>query len=77
MFTLMKQNGPLSENSAKFAVGCIVEAVDYLHSKINVIHRDVKPENMLLNNMGYVKLADFGFAKRLGIGSQSKTKTFC
>ena len=33
LFTLMKRNGPLEEGSAKFAMGCIVEAIEYLHGK--------------------------------------------
>lgn len=74
LFTLMKRNGPLEEGSAKFAMGCILEAIEYLHGK-NIVHRDVKPENMLLDTNGYVKLADFGFAKKLG--PDGRTRTFC
>lgn len=33
LFTLMKRNGPLEEGSAKFAMGCILEAIEYLHGK--------------------------------------------
>lgn len=51
LFTLMKQDGPLPAQSARFSVACIVEAVDYLHG-IGIIHRDVKPENMLLDKLG-------------------------
>jgi protein kinase X len=42
----------------------IVSALEYLHGK-NVVYRDLKPENLLLDRDGHLKITDFGFAKKL------------
>uniref|UniRef100_A0A6I8SDU6 mitogen-activated protein kinase kinase n=1 Tax=Xenopus tropicalis TaxID=8364 RepID=A0A6I8SDU6_XENTR len=55
----------------KIAVS-IVRALEHLHSKLSVIHRDVKPSNVLINKEGQVKMCDFGISGYL-VDSVAKT----
>jgi len=49
-----------------------VSALHYLYSKLSVIHRDVKPSNILINRKGEVKICDFGISGYL-VDSVAKT----
>lgn len=55
----------LTEDMVKFYMAEAVLAVDELH-RLGYIHRDIKPDNMLLDSSGHVKLADFGTCIRVG-----------
>uniref|UniRef100_A0A8B9TDD3 mitogen-activated protein kinase kinase n=1 Tax=Anas platyrhynchos TaxID=8839 RepID=A0A8B9TDD3_ANAPL len=57
----------------KMACVCeFVRALEHLHSKLSVIHRDVKPSNVLINKEGHVKMCDFGISGYL-VDSVAKT----
>eukprot|EP00035_Acanthoeca_spectabilis_P020537 m.433423 g.433423 ORF g.433423 m.433423 type:complete len:392 (+) comp17574_c0_seq1:122-1297(+) len=56
----------------KFFAAETVLAFEYLHN-LDIIFRDLKPENMLIDHRGHIRLTDFGFAKRV----DDKTWTMC
>lgn len=64
LIKVIKSNVFMSEADTKFYIAEIVLGVEKLHD-MNIIYRDLKPENVLLDEEGHIKLIDFGFAKRL------------
>lgn len=54
----------MSKNMAKFYISQVICCLDYLHHR-GVVYRDLKPENILLSKSGYIKMADFGFVKKI------------
>ncbi|KAJ8920703.1 hypothetical protein NQ315_004842 [Exocentrus adspersus] len=68
-----QKRGCFAEPAAKFYSGCIIKALEYLHNR-NIIYRDLKPENVMIHSNGYLKLTDFGFAKKTD--SKENTYTF-
>merc|ERR550532_701774 len=72
LFSYMRKQGRLPNDDTRFYAGEITLALAYLHD-LNVIYRDLKPENLLIDCMGHVKITDFGFAKVV----EDKTWTLC
>lgn len=54
------------EEEAKFYIAEIIVSVESLH-KMNYIHRDLKPDNILIGKVGHIKLSDFGLCKHTDI----------
>ncbi|MDP8977881.1 MAG: protein kinase, partial [Actinomycetota bacterium] len=62
LWELMRSRGPLSSGQAARIGEAVARALAYAHTR-GVVHRDVKPANILISRDGAVKVADFGIAK--------------
>eukprot|EP00268_Persea_americana_P031423 TRINITY_DN3058_c0_g1_i1.p1 TRINITY_DN3058_c0_g1~~TRINITY_DN3058_c0_g1_i1.p1 ORF type:complete len:550 (+),score=116.17 TRINITY_DN3058_c0_g1_i1:702-2351(+) len=75
MMTLLMRKDTLTEDEARFYVGQTVLAIESIH-KHNYIHRDIKPDNLLLDRFGHMKLSDFGLCKPLDRSSFPNEKDY-
>ncbi|KAK4053365.1 cytochrome c oxidase subunit 1 [Microbotryomycetes sp. JL221] len=74
LFSHLRRAGRFTPDLSRFFASNVILALDYLHAN-DIIYRDLKPENLLLGSTGYLKLADFGFAKHVpGCGSAPASK---
>lgn len=71
-FTHLRKAGRFENLAARFYSTQIILAFEYMHAA-DFIYRDLKPENLLLDKTGYLKVTDFGFAKKVTF----KTYTLC
>lgn len=62
LFDLQNKFSLIPEEDCCFFIACIVLILEFLH-KNNIIYRDLKPENLLVDEEGYIKIIDFGSAK--------------
>ena len=74
--SLLKRRKTLSESEARYLIHQTTKGVQYLHTKFNIIHRDLKLANILLDEHMNVKICDFGLATRMETGQFRKT-TIC
>lgn len=62
LYSLLRNMGCLDEHVARVYIAELVLALEYLHS-LGVVHRDLKPDNILIARDGHIKLTDFGLSK--------------
>ncbi|XP_029304048.1 serine/threonine-protein kinase 36 isoform X2 [Cottoperca gobio] len=68
LFQILEDDGNLPESQVREIACQLVSALYYLHSH-RILHRDMKPQNILLNKSGVVKLCDFGFARAMSVST--------
>mmetsp|Transcript_42824 Transcript_42824/g.41159 ORF Transcript_42824/g.41159 Transcript_42824/m.41159 type:complete len:157 (+) Transcript_42824:449-919(+) len=69
LMTLLMRKDILTEDESRFYIAETILAIEGVHN-LNYIHRDLKPDNILLDKDGHVKLTDFGLCKHAEIRSQ-------
>jgi len=71
----LQKKRQFSEDNARFYVAQIILALEHLH-KNDIIYRDLKPENVLIDRDGYIRLTDFGLSKK-GIKGNKGATSVC
>ena len=72
---LLESRGTVKQDEARFYTAEIILALEYLHDR-DIMYRDLKPDNVLLDSTGHIKLADFGLAKE-NVTASRIAKSFC
>uniref|UniRef100_A0A915PTR6 Ribosomal protein S6 kinase n=1 Tax=Setaria digitata TaxID=48799 RepID=A0A915PTR6_9BILA len=76
LFTHLCNNGSFDISSAKFYIAELVVAIDSVHKR-KVVYRDLKLENVLLDENGHIKLTDFGLSKELTDNELHRANSYC
>ncbi|CAI2368652.1 unnamed protein product [Moneuplotes crassus] len=74
LYTHIMNYGKFNENRARFYTAELVLAINHLHKK-GIVYRDLKPQNIMLDSEGHIKLTDFGLSK--ADFSQDQSHTIC
>ncbi len=53
----------LDESMARFIIQEVILGMEYLHTKMRIIYRDLKPENLLVSKEGHIQITDFGLSE--------------
>merc|ERR1740117_2122988 len=76
LFFHLGKLGKFTESRSRFYAAEIILAISYVHS-LDIIYRDLKPENVLLDGSGHIRLTDFGLSKEGISSSSSGANSFC
>ncbi|MDI3341921.1 MAG: protein kinase [Sphaerobacter sp.] len=71
---LIRRQGPFSVDGAAFIIRQVADALDYAHAH-GLVHRDIKPQNILVDQHGNAKVVDFGIAKGLSDANLTEAGT--
>lgn len=74
IFTYLRRARRFNEETSRFYAAEITMTIEYLHDVLGIAYRDMKPENILLDADGHIRLVDFGFAKQV---DNRETYTLC
>ena len=72
----LNREGLLDEYLIQMWLAQLVLAIDHMHS-CGVLHRDLKPQNLLISERGEVKLADFGLARAKSVPTKTYSHEVC
>jgi serine/threonine protein kinase len=72
----MMKNGPLSEVQARHYFSQLISVLEYMHTELHVCHRDVKPENLVLDRHNNVRVIDFGLSNQF-TATNPQLRTAC
>ncbi len=75
-FHLKQVKGGFDEDRTRFYAAEMILAIEYLHQS-GVVYRDLKPENVLIDSEGHVRLTDFGLSKSGLEATSGRTESFC
>ncbi|KAH0793429.1 AGC family protein kinase [Histomonas meleagridis] len=76
LFNRLKEEGKFNESRAKLYAAEILLGLGHLHS-LGILYRDLKPENVLVDAKGHIKITDFGLVKTNMNSKDATTTTFC